>query len=339
MIRKFLIFIFTALIIFSCSSEQGRKFIFLEGFTQGTSYHIAYNSPDSTDYHPELKKIFSDIDHSMSIYNQASFISAINRNEGRVEVDDYFITVFNRALEISEKTGGAFDMTVGPLVSAWGFGFSERENITPTLVDSLLRLIGWEKVRLEGRYVIKDHPGIMLDMNAIAKGYTVDVVADFFDSRGITDYMIEIGGEIRLKGKNRNNQLWRIGIDKPVDDPMAISRELQEIVHLTDRALATSGNYRKFYIMDGQKYAHTINPATGYPVMHNLLSATVIAHTAMDADAWATAFMVMGVEKGMELARSIPDIEAYFIYDLEGIPAVAYTEGIGEMLSSRMASN
>jgi FAD:protein FMN transferase len=339
MIRKLLLFIFTALTVFSCGSEQGMKFIFLEGFTQGTSYHIAYNAPDSTDYHPELKRIFRDIDHSMSIYNQASVISAINRNEATVEVDDYFITVFKRALEISEKTGGAFDLTVGPLVNAWGFGFSERENITPALVDSILRLVGWEKVRLEGRYIIKDHPGIMLDMNAIAKGYTVDVVADFFDSRGITDYMIEIGGEIRLKGKNRNNQLWRIGIDKPVDDPMAISRELQEIVHLTDRALATSGNYRKFYVMDGQKYAHTIDPATGYPVAHNLLSATVIASTAMDADAWATAFMVMGVEKGMELARSIPDLEAYFIYDLEGISAVAYTEGFGELIRSRMASN
>jgi FAD:protein FMN transferase len=337
--RKLLHLIFAALIVFSCGREPGRKFIYLEGFTQGTTYSIAYNSPDSTDYHPELKKIFRDIDNSMSIYNQASLISAINKNEGRVEVDDYFIAVFNRASEISEKTGGAFDITVGPLVNAWGFGFSERENITPALVDSLLRLVGWEKVKLDGRAIIKDHPGIMLDMNAIAKGYTVDVVADFFDSKGISDYMIEIGGEIRLKGKNRQNQLWRIGIDKPVDDPMALSRELQEIVHLTDRALATSGNYRKFYVMDGQKYAHTINPATGFPVQHTLLSATVITSTAMDADAWATAFMVMGIEEAMELARSIPDLEAYFIYDLEGIPAVAFTEGIGEMLSSRMAPN
>ncbi len=336
--RKFFFLAFAALIAFSCGSEQ-RQFLYLDGFTQGTSYHIAYNSPDSTDYHEELREIFRDIDYSMSIYNPSSIISAVNRNEHGVDADDYFIAVFNRAREISEKTGGAFDITVGPLVNAWGFGFSERENITPRLVDSLLQLIGWEQVRLEGRSVIKDQPGIMLDMNAIAKGYTVDVVADFFDSRGVTDYMIEIGGEIRLKGRNRNNQLWRIGIDKPVDDPVAISRELQEIVHLTGRALATSGNYRKFYVMDGQKYAHTIDPATGYPVQHTLLSATVVASTAMDADAWATAFMVLGLEKGMELARSAPDLEAYFVYDLEGFPAVAYTEGFREMISGQATAN
>jgi FAD:protein FMN transferase len=169
-------------------------------------------------------------------------------------------------------------------------------------------------------------------MNAIAKGYTVDVVAEFFDSRGITDYMIEIGGEIRLKGTNRNNDKWRIGIDKPVEDPMAISRELQDIIQLTSRSLATSGNYRKFYIKDGKRYAHTIDPVSGYPVQHSLLSATVISSATMDADAWATAFMVMGLEKSMEIARNNPDIEAYFIYDLDGVSAVAYTEGFKEMI-------
>jgi FAD:protein FMN transferase len=330
--KRSLVFISTLLVVFSCGRVDQRKFLFLEGFTQGTTYHIAYNSPDSVDYHNELKILFRDIDNSMSIYNPSSIISRINRNEAGIEPDDYFVKVFSRALEISEASGGAFDITVGPLVNAWGFGFTGRENITQELIDSLLEKVGWEKVRLESGIIIKEKPEIMLDMNAIAKGYTVDVVADFFDSKGIADYMVEIGGEIRLKGKNRNNDLWRIGIDTPVDDPMPVSRDLQEIIRLTGRSLATSGNYRKFYFQDGQKYAHTIDPFTGHPVRHGLLSATVITSSAMDADAWATAFMVLGLEKSMEIARSNPDLEAYFIYDLDGISAVAYTDGFKEMI-------
>ncbi|MFP4366115.1 MAG: FAD:protein FMN transferase [Bacteroidales bacterium] len=304
----------------------------MEGFTQGTSYHIAYNSPDSVDYHEDLKEIFRQIDNSMSVYNPSSVISSINRNENGYEMDDYFISVFERSQEMSEKTGGAFDITVGPLVNAWGFGFTERENINQQLIDSLLQVVGWEKVRLVDRSVEKDHPDIMLDVNAIAKGYTVDVVAEYLDSKGVDDYMVEIGGEIRLKGTNRDNILWRIGVDKPVDDPMATSRDLQEVLQLTGKSIATSGNYRKFYVKDGQKFAHTINPETGYPVQHNLLSATVVASATMDADAWATAFMVMGLKESMEVANSQPDLEAYFIYDLNGVSAVAYTDGFEELI-------
>lgn len=330
--RKLVLFLSFLLVIISCNREEQRRFIFLEGFTQGTSYHIAYNSPDSIDYHEDLKEIFRQIDNSMSVYNSSSVISSINRNEDGYEMDDYFISVFERSQEMSDKTRGAFDITVGPLVNAWGFGFTERENITPQLIDSLLQLVGWEKVRIVDRSVEKDHPDIMLDVNAIAKGYTVDVVAEFLNSKGVTDYMVEIGGEIRLKGTNRDNILWRIGVDKPVDDPMAMSRDLQEVLQLTGKSVATSGNYRKFYVKDGQKFAHTINPATGYPVQHNLLSATVVASKTIDADAWATAFMVMGLEESMEMANSRPDLEAYFIYDLDGVSAVAYTDGFEELI-------
>ena len=327
-----MLFLLPFVISYSCGSEHKRTFLFLEGFTQGTSYHIAYNCPDSIDYHPAIKEIFSDIDYSMSIYNQESVISAINLDDKGGEPDDYFIRVFTRAKEISEITGGAFDITVGPLVNAWGFGFTGKEDITPGLIDSLLTYVGFDKVRIEDWQVIKNHPGVMLDMNAIAKGYTVDIVSEFFESQGITDYMVEVGGEIRVKGRNRNNQLWRIGIDKPVDDPAAISRELQDIIHITQASMATSGNYRRFYIHDGQRFAHTIDPATGYPVEHNLLSATVIAPSAMDADAFATAFMVMGLEKSLEFAESDPRLEAYFIYDINGVSVVAYTDGLGEMI-------
>lgn len=330
--RKLVFCFLFLLVIISCKREEQRNFLFLEGFTQGTSYHIAYNSPDSVDYHEDLKEIFRQIDNSMSVYNPSSVISSINRNEKGYEMDDYFISVFERSQEMSEKTGGAFDITVGPLVNAWGFGFTERENITQQLIDSLLQVVGWEKVRLVDRSVEKDHPDIMLDVNAIAKGYTVDVVAEFLDSKGVDDYMVEIGGEIRLKGTNRDNILWRIGVDKPVDDPMAMSRDLQEVLQLTGKSIATSGNYRKFYVKDGQKFAHTINPETGYPVQHNLLSATVVASATMDADAWATAFMVMGLKESMEKANSKPDLEAYFIYDLDGVSAVAYTDGFEELI-------
>ena len=332
--------IFLAVIIFvivySCDSgESGRRFLYLEGFTQGTSYHIAYNSPDSTDYHDQIKLIFEEIDNSMSTYNPGSIISGINNNEGDVKPDEYFTRVFNTAMEISSQTGGAFDITVAPLVNAWGFGFAETDDVTPGLIDSILQFVGYEKVRLSDNLVKKDTPGLMLDMNAIAKGYTVDVVAEFLDREGVNDYMIEVGGEIRLKGMNRNNQLWRIGVDKPVDDPSAVSRELQEVLHITDKSIATSGNYRRFYVKDGQKFAHTINPSTGYPVQHNLLSATVIAPECMVADAWATAFMVMGLEKSMAMANDNPQLEAYFIYDLEGLSATAYTKGFEEMISDQ----
>ncbi len=330
--KKYVYILLAIMVLSSCQTGQERIFIYLDGFTQGTSYLIAYNSPDSTDYHDEIRELFRRIDYSMSIYNQQSVISAINRNDPEARPDQYFLTVFNRAIRISEKTGGAFDITVGPLVNAWGFGFTEGENITRQLIDSLLSIVGWQKVRYDDGRIVKNHPGVVLDMNAIAKGYTVDVVAEFLDSRGITDYMIEVGGEIRVRGTNRNNQLWRIGIDKPVEDPAAVSRELQEVLHLTGVSLATSGNYRRFYTENGQRYAHTIDPHTGYPVRHNLLSATVVTSTCMDADAYATAFMVMGLEESMEFASSHPDIEAYFIYDLDGVFAVAYTDGIAGML-------
>lgn len=321
------------LVLLSCSTDQQRQFIFLEGFTQGTSYHIAYSSTDSVDYHDEIKGLFRDVDNSMSIYNHSSVISAINRNDEGIEPDSYFITVFNRALEIYEETGGAFDITVAPLVNAWGFGLSERENVTPELVLELLRFVGSDKVWLEDGFVVKQYPEVMLDMNAIAKGYTVDVVAEFLDGKGVSDYMIEVGGEIRLKGRNRNNGLWRIGVDKPIEDPAVVSRELQAVLELTDKSIATSGNYRRFYIQDGQKFAHTIDPLTGYPVRHNLLSVTVITNTCMDADAWATAFMVMGLEKSIELVEKNPELEAYFIYDLNGIMATAFSSGTGDMIS------
>lgn len=329
---RFLLILTPFLLLNACGMEHERNFMFLEGFTQGTSYHIAYRSSDSVDYHQDIREIFEEIDFSMSTYNPGSLISAINRNEEGVEPDDYFRDVFNRALEISALTEGAFDITVAPLVNAWGFGFTEPENITPPDIDSILQFVGWGKVKLDNNRIVKEHGEMMLNMNAIAKGYTVDVVADFFDRKGVSDYMVEVGGEIRTKGRNRDNRLWRIGIDKPVDDPAALSRDLQEVLHLTGKALATSGNYRRFYIKDGQRFAHTISPVTGYPVQHNLLSATVIASTCMDADAFATAFMVMGLEKSMQFTLENNDLEAYFIYDLNGISAVASTPGVEDMI-------
>ncbi|GAO28163.1 FAD:protein FMN transferase [Geofilum rubicundum] len=223
-------------------------------------------------------------------------------------------------------------MTVGPLVNAWGFGFQNRSDISDELIDRLLLLVGMDQVWLEGERVLKKQPGVMLDGAAIAKGYGVDVVADFLAQKGITNYLVEIGGEVVTAGINSRGIAWRIGIDKPVDDTTASQREFQMIIEVSGRALATSGNYRNFYMEDGKKYAHTIDPRTGYPVEHSLLSASIIAPSCMEADAYATACMVMGLEASKDLINRLPDVEACFIYHTDVGDEVFLTEGFETMV-------
>jgi thiamine biosynthesis lipoprotein len=297
-------------VVISCQ-EKETTFFRNEGLEFGTSYLIMYEY--HKDLHGQLKDKFTAFNASLSTYQKESVISQVNQNR-QVELDDYFVRVFEKAIEVSQKTNGAFDMTVAPLVNAWGFGFSKRDSVTPELVDSLLPLVGMEKVKLVKHQIVKDKPGIMLDASAIAKGYAVDVMADFLEEQGIHNYLVEIGGEIRVSGVNMRGSSWRVGIDKPIDDPKVLNRELQEIVELTQGSLASSGNYRNFYIKDGKKYAHTIDPKTGYPIEHELLSASVVAADCMTADAYATAFMVMGLKQSRALVESNEELEAYFIY-------------------------
>jgi FAD:protein FMN transferase len=321
------------LLILIASCSQPSAYVYNDGPVYGTYYHIVYESPGGKDLHEEIKAKFAEYDLSFSTFNPNSTISGINMNR-EVEPDQWFINCFRRALEISKITGGAFDITVAPLVNAWGFGFRHRENITNELIDSLLRLTGYQKVALSDKRIIKEHPDIMLDMSAIAKGYTSDLIGQFLHSKGCKHFMVEIGGEVVASGVNAKGRIWNIGISKPEEDPLLAGTELQAVVRLPDRALATSGNYRNFYVEDGKKYAHTIDPQTGYPVQHSLLSATVLADDCMTADAFATAFMVLGLEKSVELARTLPELAVYFIYtDDSGFHKIYMSDNFRENLT------
>ena len=232
-------------------------------------------------------------------------------------------------MEISRETKGAFDITVAPLANAWGFGFKKGTFPDSLMIDSLLQITSYDKVKLVDGKVIKDDPRMMLSCSAVAKGYSVDVIAHFLDSKGIKNYIVDIGGEVVVKGKNAQGGLWRIGINKPIDDSLSRQKDLQTILEITNAGLATSGNYRNYYYKDGKKYAHTIDPRTGYPVQHSILSSTVIAKDCMTADALATAFMVMGLEEAEKFCKADPNIDAYFIYSgKDGKFETYFTEGM-----------
>jgi thiamine biosynthesis lipoprotein len=283
-----------------------------KGFIFGTVYNITYQSDKNLE--KEIIRELDKVDASLSPFNEKSIISKINRNEEAV-VDNYFYDVFNLAMQISEDTNGAFDITVAPIVNAWGFGFKSGSSPTSQYIDSLKQFIGYKKVRInKDKHVVKQDERIMLDCSAIAKGYGSDVVARLFNAKGIKNYMIEIGGEIVASGLSDKRLPWKIGITKPSEDSLGTSNELQTILNITDCAMATSGNYRNFYYKNGKRYAHTIDPRTGYPIQHNILSATVIAKSCAQADAYATSFMVLGLEEAKKILERHPQLLAYLIY-------------------------
>jgi thiamine biosynthesis lipoprotein len=249
---------------------------------------------------------------SLSTYQDSSVISKINRNE-EVVPDSFFIEVFTKSVLISEMTAGAFDITVGPLVRAWGFGPDAQKSFTEEKCDSLMKHVGMGKVSLINGRLIKSDPGIYLDVNAIAQGYSVDVICRYFDNLGILNYLVEVGGEVRAKGK-KAGALWRIGIDKPEDYNMSPGKTLQAIIKISDKAISTSGNYRAFYVEDGIKYSHTIDPRTGYPAKNKLLSATIIADDCTMADGIATACMVMGKDDAIEFINKNPQLGVYLVF-------------------------
>jgi thiamine biosynthesis lipoprotein len=281
------------------------------GMVFGTVYNISYEC--DSDLHQAIKAELQKVDNSLSPFNEHSVITAINQNQD-VKPDEMFLTVFNKAMEISRETDGAFDITVAPLVNAWGFGFKNGSQPNRQQVDSLRRLIGYEKVMLKNDRIVKQSPDIMLDCSAIAKGYGSDVVARFLQQQGVKNFMVEIGGEVVTSGVNPQRLPWRIGVTKPTDDTLSIKGEIQSVLNVTDLAMATSGNYRNFYYKGGKKYAHTIDPKTGYPVQHSLLSATVLAKDCATADAYATSFMVLGIDGAKKVLEHHPELMAYFIY-------------------------
>ena len=273
------------------------------GMVFGTVYNITYQSEKNLQ--EDVEQALSQVDGEFSMFNEKSTVAAINRGE-EPQRSAMFNEVFELAQRVSDDTDGAFDITVAPLVNAWGFGFKHEQMPTKEQVDSLL------KIRSQ------------LDFSAIAKGYGCDIVARVLANQGVANYMVEIGGEVVTKGHNPKGQQWRIGITKPIEDSLATeSSQLQAVLAVNDMAMATSGNYRKFYYKDNRRYAHTIDPRTGYPVQHDLLSATVMAPTCAMADAYATAFMVLGMEKAKAVLKRHTDMKAYFIYtDAKGDYAV-----------------
>jgi thiamine biosynthesis lipoprotein len=306
--------------IYLVTHETGRRsgpYIKLAGTAQGTSYHITYESVTGENYKHAIDSLLADFDQSLSIYQPNSIISRFNRNDPDARADEKFKTVFRKSEEVNRKTDGAFDITVAPIVNALGFGNSDTLKVDSTVIDSLRAYVGMGRVKLQNDQLIKDDPNVKLDVNAIAQGFSVDLVAEFLQKNKIKNYLVEIGGEVRTRGKNEKGMTWRIGIDRPFEGNMLPGENLQAIVRLSNRSLATSGNYRRYYERDGVKYVHTINPKTGYPVVSNLLSATVVADDCITADAYATAFMVFGVERSKAFLSENSFLDALLIYSDE----------------------
>ena len=307
---RYLIFIVCLLI--GCKGlDSSRSLIHNVGFAQGTSYSIKYMS--SEDYHHEIDSLLTVIDNSLSTYNTNSLMSQLNSGDTSLLLDTHFVCVFKASQHISLLSDGLFDCTVAPLVEAWGFGPDDRQEVDSLYIATLLQQVGYQDLWLRGDSLLSNPQQKTMDFNALAQGYTVDVIAELLDSHLVSDYLIELGGELRAKGLNSRNKKWRVGIDKPSNE-IDVNDRFQIILNLHNKSLATSGNYRNFYEKDGQIYSHTINPKTAYPVQHSLLSATVIADDCMTADAYATTFMVMGVEQTKDFLSKHPNLEAFLIF-------------------------
>ncbi|WP_298782054.1 FAD:protein FMN transferase [uncultured Polaribacter sp.] len=312
--RNFFTFI-TFIILFSaCQKEK----INLNGNVFGTTYNISYLDT-KINYQKQIDSLFYLVNKSLSTYIPTSDISKINNGDATVIVDDFFMEVFNKSKKIFKETDGYFDPTVGNLVNAYGFGSKKRKkNLTMMEVKELMQFVGLDKVSLQKRKIVKEDPQVYLEFNSIAKGFGIDVIARFFESKKIANYLIEIGGEIRAKGQNQQGKLWSIGLDYPNSNG---TRSLSKIIKLNNKSVAGSGNFRKFRITDeGKKYVHTVNPKTGFAKESNLLSVYVIADLdCADVDAYATAFMAMGLEKTKEFLKTNSKIEAILHYlDAEG---------------------
>ncbi|MCS5663515.1 MAG: FAD:protein FMN transferase, partial [Flavobacteriales bacterium] len=300
------LFYLLSLLLISCGTTTTNKVLVSNyGYTQGTTYNIRYMSADAVNYQSDIDSILHAVDQSLSTYVEESVISKINKNES-MQTDSLFMRVFEMAVNIAKETDGAFDPTIAPVVNFWGFGFEEIAEKDERVLADLMKTIGYEKLTIKDSLVVKSNPNTQIDFNAIAQGFTVDLIGEHLQKLGLTNYMIEIGGELKCHGLNADGELWRIGIDKPSENIQ--QDRFQAIIEVTDKAVASSGNYRKFKVDEetGMKYAHTINPKTGKPIQTNLLSVTIVSESCMQADALATACMIMGVEKSIEFINSKP---------------------------------
>lgn len=312
--NKFFFLSILIAILGACSQPKKElKLVKFEGEAQGTYYAVTYFDGDNRNFQTSIDSLLATFDQCASIYQKNSLISRINNNESGVKVDSIFIHIFNLAQQISKETNGAFDCTVGPLVKAWGFSIKENKDLEIPKIDTLMQYIGYQKVKIEHGVFVKESPQIMIDFNAIAQGYSTDLIAHFLKSKGIENYLVDVGGEVLGKGEKIDGSPWIVGIEKPADNAES-ERIVQTRVMLKDKALCTSGNYRKYRMINGKKYSHEIDPKTGNPVTHNLLSVSVMASDCGAADAYATAFMVMGLKKSKAFLVNHPELAVYFIY-------------------------
>lgn len=322
-----------SLILFaSCNRKAERRLVVYRGDAQGTTFQIKfYSNADSTQIKNGIDSIFCLIDYTASLYDSNSIISKVNNNLD-IELNEHFIKIFNLSQFVSKETDGYFDVTVAPLVKAWGFWSKKDNDITQPHIDSLKSLVGCKKVSILKNRLQKELPDMLIDFNAIAQGYTNDVIAEYLMSRGYDDFLIEIGGEVRANGLKGNKEKWIVGIERPADNNLS-EQVLLEKIKLNNKSIATSGNYRKYIIKDGKKLSHIINPITGYPANHSLLSVTVLADNCALADAFATAFMAMGIEKSKEILAKNPQLDAYFIYaDSSGNIKIEFSKGFDAII-------
>ena len=316
-----------ALILTSCITPSPEKsYREYSGTIFKTLFHIKYEAAASLDTAilAELQRF----DASMNPFNPHSIIARVNRNDS-IAVDQWFTQVFDAAQLVAEQSDGMFDITCSPYINLWGFGFGKRQEATPERLDSIAAFVGYRKVRLHEGRIVKDDPRLTLNCSAIAKGFAVDVIGALLTHYEVENYMVEIGGEVAVKGCNNTGKPWRIGINKPIDDSSGAVNELEEILSITDIAVATSGNYRNYYVKKGKKYAHTINPKTGYPSEQQILSATIIAPSCLMADAYATACMAMGLKDAIAMQHKTQAFDYYFIYaDSTETYRHAYSKGM-----------
>ncbi|AWV97774.1 hypothetical protein DJ013_06165 [Arcticibacterium luteifluviistationis] len=329
--KKLLYLVFIIIGLLSCK-EGNKPYSVLQGYAQGSTFRIVYDPVSSDDYTAEVDSILLVIDKSMSLWDSTSIIRKVNESDEPVIVDEHFKNVFNRSVYFYEISGGAFDPTLSPLIDAWGFARKHGTGLPSDRdIDSLKNYVGLNKFRLEGNKLYKDFAGAQLNFNAIAQGYTADVLGDYLEEQGVPNYLVEIGGETKAKGLNQSGSKWKVGIEKPDFNQTSTTNAVKTVVGLTDGALVTSGSYRKYIEKDGKKYSHTLDAKTGKPVTHNLLSAAVVVPEAMDSDAYATMFMVMGKDAALKYANE-HNLAIQCIFDDNGILGVAYSEAFKKLI-------
>lgn len=329
---SFFYLLLLAILLLSNSCLKPLRYYRVSGLTQGTSYHITYSANDSVNYQTRIDSILNVFDLSLSTYIDESLISKINNNQ-TIKIDNLLKKTIEVAKEVNILSNGAFDITVMPLVHAWGFHGEKQSVPDSSLIDSVLNYVGMDKIRLNGFSLTKEFPETTIDVNAIAQGYSVDIVADFLEKQGVENYLVEIGGELRAKGKNPGSTKWSVGIDRPEFGNFLPGNNIEKIVYLNDQSLATSGNYRNYFEVDGIKYTHSINPLTGYPSPQNILSATILSEDCILADALATACMVSGLDNAKLMVEKLENVEGFFIYaDEEGKFQEYYSPGFSKFL-------